>query len=280
MLNAIEGFDQAGMLGLGKDDDQVDVIDLVLLRWFVTMRGLGLMERQMVDGAEYTWASSELAIRHIPILRITNPRVITRRLAKLERLGLLKRHYVGLGKGRGAKVYYDVTDELRNLLIRNDAKHSKVPSNDLRSTQKCLQGDTQKCAQSIKRSKELEDGGVTAAAAPSQNRKPSPLSRWAEPLREMRDAYRDRYGVGLRYSQQETARAFRELDADDQLAAAFRIYLDDIGTRGYLAEQRHPWRLFLRDLSSYAARVRNAVAYDPFAATDREYEEMMRERSS
>lgn len=165
MLNAIEGFDQQGMINVSRSTGiPIDVADLVLLRWFVLMRGLGLLERRMTGGKEFAWVPPALVIEHIPILSISSDRVIVRRFNKLAKAGLLEGETKRFGKGKGTKVYYAVTDTLIGLHITNDRKHSKVSPKTLGGTQKYGEDVTSEYGVR-KRSKEEEGEPIGSPAA-------------------------------------------------------------------------------------------------------------------
>ena len=122
MLFAIEGFSQSLVVQLSKTADvSIDVLDLVILRWFIVMKGLDLMEKITIGGVEYVWICFSWVMENIPLLGITSADRISRRFAKYVRLGLLKRCVKKLGRSRGAKSYFAVTEVLCNLIVTKDS---------------------------------------------------------------------------------------------------------------------------------------------------------------
>ena len=155
MLFAIEGFSQAKLLELRETTGVIiDIIDCVILRWIVLMKGLELMQKIYVDGREFVWIDSALIISHIPLLRIHNKEVVCRRLRKLVSVGLLGSLVRRLGKGKGTKTYYAITENLRDLIVdRKNTDDSKVLPNAIQTTGKSLHETTQKSCQSKKKRK-------------------------------------------------------------------------------------------------------------------------------
>jgi len=83
----------------------------------------------------------------------------------------------------------------------------------------------------------------------------SPLHSWKTALSECRNAYRVKYGVGLQIMKDATVKAFREVGISEaDIVAAYKLYLAD--TAEFLARETHPWRTFLSQLSTYAAKAK------------------------
>jgi hypothetical protein len=258
MLLTVEGFSQELVLKLvadankGKDKKShvsLDVIDLVLLRWFIFMKGLDLMEKISENGHEFVWIDFNIAIRHIPLLGISNPEVISRRFSKYAKLGLLLRKVKYFGKARGTKAYFSVTEKLAGLIITKDYRpDSKVGSNAIDPTQKSGTETTQKSGQSIKKRKK---------------EKSAHISVWKEALSECRRLYNEKYSVGLQIAPwPATLTAFEAVGISQaEISAAFKIYLADPAE--VLTKEKHPWRTFLSQLSTYAAKAKGAAVKAP-----------------
>jgi hypothetical protein len=163
MLNAIEGFSQLAVIEFCTSGGiWLDVIDLVILRWFVIMRGLSLMERLSEDGDEYVWIAYQLVIDHIPLLGLRTTDAAARRFAKYVKAGLLKQLIRRLGKGRGCKTFYAPTDKLRDLFIKKDNTLGyKTESKVIHSDEKCRPDPDEKSDQSKKKRKEKKGESET-----------------------------------------------------------------------------------------------------------------------
>lgn len=75
---------------------------------------------KVVDGEVYYWIKYENIIKYLPILKIDNLKVISRRLAKYEELGLIKRHVHRpfnqfQGTFKGAYTFISLTAEFSSL---------------------------------------------------------------------------------------------------------------------------------------------------------------------
>jgi hypothetical protein len=244
MLQTIEGFSQPLIMDLCRERSvRIDVADLVILRWFVMMKGLDLMEKVTRDETEYVWIYFPRVIEHIPILGLDNPKSVARRFARYVKAGLLERYVRNLGRERGSKSYFAVTDVLRGLLVREkNRQDEKGPSISIDGTQKAPVHGTSKACESNKIRKE----------------KTSPLQTWKRTLSECRTLYREKYEVGLQITRDATVKAFKAVAVpEDVLITAYSLYLRDNGTKNYLTEAKHPWQIFLSQLSTYAAKAVN-----------------------
>lgn len=83
----IYGFSQSMLIKYG-----LDVIDALLLRYFVDFKNSGKMIKEKFHGEDYYWIDYKSVIEYIPIINITTNNALRRRLRKLEDCNMLKHH--------------------------------------------------------------------------------------------------------------------------------------------------------------------------------------------
>lgn len=135
MKYTIEGYSQKTLLELG-----VDAIDALILRWFADFKDTGKMVSRIrpEDGHEYFWVKYQAIIDDMPILGISGPDAMARRMKKLEAAGLLN-HWHCLDKGSFSM--YRLNQPVYSTLIfdtppiqKSDPSDSKVgPPSDAKN---------------------------------------------------------------------------------------------------------------------------------------------------
>ena len=85
MKYTIEGFDQQQLV-----DWNLDLVDTLMLRWFIDFYHSGKMAKIEHEGEIYLWVNYQSCIDNLPIMRITNKQVIARHFKKLVTCGLMK----------------------------------------------------------------------------------------------------------------------------------------------------------------------------------------------
>jgi hypothetical protein len=86
MKYTVAGFQQPELLKLG-----FDLNDAYILRWIVEFMHSPKMCNKVVGNEIYFWVKYQAVIDDIPIMGITNPEMIARRLAKWEKIGFAKK---------------------------------------------------------------------------------------------------------------------------------------------------------------------------------------------
>lgn len=129
MKYTIEGFDQVKLIALG-----LNGIDAYILRWFVDFRATGRMRPTTIEDDVFYWVKYQTIIDDLPALEITNCQVIGRRMLKLVKADVLKKHITK--HGGGTFTSFGVGDELAGLLAhppdsKGDHRTQKVPTTGL-----------------------------------------------------------------------------------------------------------------------------------------------------
>src|SRR3712207_7004506 len=75
----IYGFSQSMLIKYG-----LDVIDALLLRYFVDFKNSGKMIKEKFHGEDYYWIDYKSVIEYIPIINITTNNALRRRLRRSE----------------------------------------------------------------------------------------------------------------------------------------------------------------------------------------------------
>ena len=84
MQKVLYGFSQEAACELG-----LDLVDLLLLRWFVRFRESGNMVKKEIDGETYYWVNYSGVCDNYPILNVQKT-VIYRHFKKMADKGILK----------------------------------------------------------------------------------------------------------------------------------------------------------------------------------------------
>ena len=100
----------------------LDMNDLLLLRWFVDFKNTDRMKLMIIEGKPYYWVNYEKAIEDLPILKINNKIALRRRFKKLCDCNVLEFH---LEKNiKGTFTYYTIGKAYKTLLFDMcNAKH-------------------------------------------------------------------------------------------------------------------------------------------------------------
>ena len=119
----IEGLDQRIAIEFG-----LDVVDLVLLRWFVDFSVTNKMRRLVEGGEIYYWIDYKSVIKELPILDIKKV-AVARRFQAMASKGVLihKTH-----KDGGTFSYYGFSDDFSYLLYEPDPSTSKYEGYDFK----------------------------------------------------------------------------------------------------------------------------------------------------
>ena len=130
MKYTVMGFSQEKLLYYG-----LDLIDVMIIRWFVDFRGTGRMVEEIYKGKAYDWIDYESLIEEIPIIGIQSKIALRRRLKKLVDKKILIHHTKKVG---GTYSFYNLGQNYINLVsFENTGKKTGVKL-------KSLKGQTQK----------------------------------------------------------------------------------------------------------------------------------------
>ena len=112
MQKVLYGFSQEAACKMG-----LDIVDLLLLRWFVRFRESGNMVKKEIDGETYYWVNYGGVCDNYPILNVKKT-AIYRHFKKMADKGILKRYTL---KVEGTYSLYNLGREYDRLLIDNMA---------------------------------------------------------------------------------------------------------------------------------------------------------------
>ena len=156
MKHSIEGFNQEEVIKVGN----LDVIDLVILRWLVDFEPN--MLKKEIDGEIYFWVNYQSLLEALPILDIKK-RMLCYRLKKLCDAEILKHKNV---KDKGNYSYYTFGKNYKNL-VQNIAKSS---------AKNCLtlvQNIAEQNNSSIKKYKEIKNNKLFFKESEKKFKKPT-----------------------------------------------------------------------------------------------------------
>ena len=108
MQKVLYGFSQEAACELG-----FDLVDLLLLRWFVRFSESGNMVKKEIAGETYYWVNYSGVCDNYPILNVQKT-VIYRHFKKMADKGILKRYTL---KVNGTYSLYNLDEEYEKLLI-------------------------------------------------------------------------------------------------------------------------------------------------------------------
>ncbi|MDY4575110.1 MAG: hypothetical protein SPD90_08650 [Intestinibacter sp.] len=108
MQKVLYGFSQEAACELG-----LDLVDLLLLRWFVRFSESGNMVKKEIAGETYYWVNYSGVCDNYPILNVQKT-VIYRHFKKMADKGILKRYTL---KVNGTYSLYNLDEEYEKLLI-------------------------------------------------------------------------------------------------------------------------------------------------------------------
>lgn len=166
--HTICGFQQQHLLRLG-----LDCVDVQILNYINDFYNTSKMYHKTIDNRIYFWLSYQSVIDAMPILGITNPEMIARRLDKWCKAGLLSKHLVKgkdeyLHNGRactryGTYTYFSfIAEEMDTLTQRPDTvtalPESRSPGKRVRS--KVAPVSTAESDTSLPQSRALDSPGI------------------------------------------------------------------------------------------------------------------------
>ncbi|MGM9533420.1 hypothetical protein [Intestinibacter sp.] len=108
MQKVLYGFSQEAACEMG-----LDIVDLLLLRWFVRFSESGNMVKKEIAGETYYWVNYSGVCDNYPILNVQKT-VIYRHFKKMADKGILKRYTL---KANGTYSLYNLDEEYEKLLI-------------------------------------------------------------------------------------------------------------------------------------------------------------------
>ena len=147
MSYTIHGFQQAVLVEYG-----CDTIDAFFLRWFADFVHTGKMQYVEEKGERFYWVNHDYFIRENPIVKITTPAVMGRRLRRLCKAKVL--YSCSRKFHEGTKNFYRVNPKVYERLAFCTKLKSTVQTQpeinetELHSTQKFSAHCTQKCSNS------------------------------------------------------------------------------------------------------------------------------------
>lgn len=109
MKNTISGFNQVKLI-----EFKLDLVDALLLRYFVDFKDTNLMSTIIYNNKPYYWLKYDHLKANLPIIGINSNVVLRRRLKKLEDCGVLE-HYHSLEGGSYS--YYAIGERYKELLV-------------------------------------------------------------------------------------------------------------------------------------------------------------------
>lgn len=134
MKYTILGFSQSKAIELN-----LDMIDLMVLRYFIDFKDTEEMVMEIVNNKPYYWVQYDSIIKAIPIIGISNKIALRRRLKKLEDSGVLIHACI---KCRGTYSYYGIGKRYKELV--KITKESKEIEQFQGVKLKSLRGSTEK----------------------------------------------------------------------------------------------------------------------------------------
>lgn len=165
MRYTIEGFSQARSL-----EFNLDVVDLVILRWIVDFYNTDKMMKMQVDNKVYFWVKYEAVIEDLPILNINTKDSLYRRLKKLVMCGVLEHKTIKQG---GTFSMYRFGDRYKFLLSDEKSEGTDEKSEGVRM--KSRTGTDEKSEQNInilnnKSTKNINPLSTIEGAKPSKKK--------------------------------------------------------------------------------------------------------------
>ena len=120
---------------------ELDIKDAYILTYLKDIiGGSNKIISKVVEGEVYYWIKYENIIKYLPILKIDNLKVISRRLAKYEELGLIKRHIHRpfnqfQGTFKGAYTFISLTTDFASLFeiskVNNDEEEMERAAREM-----------------------------------------------------------------------------------------------------------------------------------------------------
>lgn len=101
------GFSQQSLVNLG-----LDIIDAMILRYFIDFKATNKMKMEQVDGCTYFWIRYDAVLKELPILNIKKC-TVQARFFKLRDAGVLTHYVKKLG---GTYSFFGIGDKYKELL--------------------------------------------------------------------------------------------------------------------------------------------------------------------
>ncbi len=150
------GFSQQSLVNLG-----LDIIDAMILRYFIDFKATNKMKMEQVDGCTYFWIRYDAVLKELPILNIKKC-TVQARFFKLRDAGVLT-HYVK--KTCGTYSFFGIGDKYKELLsdgqtvnetnyetaaVSIPVKASEEKEEELQKVDSCLESvDSNPCHNSL-----------------------------------------------------------------------------------------------------------------------------------
>lgn len=113
MKFTIMGFAQEKIL-----EFNLDLTDVMILRWFVDFKDSQQMKKIIFEENMYYWINYDYLIQEIPVIKINSKDVLRRRLKKLEDCKVLKSKCIK--NFHGSMTYYTITENYTALIKKNN----------------------------------------------------------------------------------------------------------------------------------------------------------------
>ncbi len=107
----------------------IDVNDIVILSYLLTIQGGYGLECLMNEGLTYTWLTYDKIVADNPILYM-QPRTASIRMAKLKQLGLVEILVKCKENTKFKKSYFRITDKARDLMFNIISKDNNIIQDD------------------------------------------------------------------------------------------------------------------------------------------------------
>ena len=149
-------FSQQGLVSLG-----LDIIDAMILRYFIDFKATNKMKMEQVDGCTYFWIRYDAVLKELPILNIKKC-TVQARFFKLRDAGVLTHYVKKLG---GTYSFLGIGDKYKELLsdgqtinetnketatVSIPVKASEEKEEELQRVDSCLEAvDSNQCRDSL-----------------------------------------------------------------------------------------------------------------------------------
>jgi hypothetical protein len=121
MKYTIEGFSQNVMMELG-----FDCVDAVILRWIVDFFNTGKMKHLVYEGKAYVWINYQYVLDSLPLLGITNRRVLARRLDRICESGLMESTIEK--SAQGTYTYFRFVEDVLESMLQPHGTFESTPT--------------------------------------------------------------------------------------------------------------------------------------------------------
>ncbi len=129
MKFTIEGFSQAKLL-----EYDIDLTDVLILRWFLDFRATDKMMKLIFEGKEYYWVHYDKLIEDLPILKLKK-RSVADRMLKLHEKKILS--HATIKNAMGSYSAYNVSENLMSLIYDNNLGGGVAVKTATGSSQNC-----------------------------------------------------------------------------------------------------------------------------------------------